>query len=532
MSNDTYSGSHRSDLRPATPEDADGFNVDARALRQIKRFLKNSDGLLKTVTDIIVNSDNLLLDKFKDQQIYSRPNQVIALRSDLNPNESDKFKGKWYKLNSTSICGTGNASFITYDFGIDKDAPNIPITDYRVEELNTGYWLNGGTISTEIVNSNIRITPNGYFGVDGIGYFSYIREDLYITIPIYPDLNDNITITIYVNGNGNFSGYPYNAPKGFEYTDDRIGSLYDGVLLGMWLSHSNSASTKYYNFNLTTIGNNASKTFTINKSTFGNAPYLVIDFGNYFQGSRYIFARTPGNQTPFIDIAVRGKQYNIGPDYELNWVLTATQYNNCTLDQVREKHSNKTYRNMLRIYKENDSDVARISQIYFYTFVGNLSSINSVSFSMKNAWSLYSNEYMNTWPNLALSGTTSTSKYPNYRIKVVLSKTPRWDADGILIGEATIDESLKNGIYFDNIENTMKDTTAGYIVVSVVEPQDAILDSDTLWWLVDAEMTVDLHRDFNSNNYDTFNVELRKDYQSVVPMNGINFWKRIDDGTE
>lgn len=345
MSNDTYSGSSLNNLRPTTPEDADGFNVDARALRQIKRFLKNSDGLIQTITDILTKENSTILDKIKGSQRYSRPNAVIALRADVNPNDSDKYTGRWEKLNGVSICGTGNAGFYTF---------------------------------------------------------------------------------------------------------------------------------------------------------------------------------------PFVDSDSAGK---FGPNYKLSWVLTASQYSNCTLDPIIEKHSDRTYRLMLRLHCKPNVTAA-LNKIYFYTLVGNLNDLEAVSFSIKNAWSLYSDCYMSNWPYLALSKELFKKKYPNYRIKVTLSKSPTYDPAGVVIGEATIEDYLKNGIYFNDIENTIKDIAGGYIVISIISPTSVEFTEDTTWWLVDAEVTVNLKRSYEAENYSTYNVELNKDYTSSLPLQGINFWKRIDDGTE
>lgn len=355
MSNDTYSGSSLRNLRASTPEDADGFNIDARALRQIKRFLKNDDGLLQTLADIFTSDNSAILNNFKDSQVYNRNNQVIALRSDIDPNNSSKFSGRWIKLNSQAICATGNANFNTFAYGT---------------------------------------------------------------------------------------------------SDDFVGII-------------------------TAIGNNSRWT----------------------------------------------------PNYELSWTLKATQYANCTLKQVVEKHSNRTYRNMLQVNKEAN-DVAKLQKIYFYTPVGYLANITDVSFSLKNAWSLFSQMYLDIFPNLALSGNLFLPKYKNYKVKITLSKDPVWNPDGIIIGETTIEEAVRNGVYFNNIKNTYTDRAYGYIVFSVVDPQEIELEEDTLWWLVDLEMTINLNMPFNNETYRVTDIEVGKNYESVLPILGMNFWKRLDDGKE
>lgn len=175
MSNDTYSGSSLRNLRASTPEDADGFNVDARALRQIKRFLKNDDGLLQTLVDIFTSDDNAILNNFKDRQVYSRNNQVIALRSDIDPNNSSKFSGRWIKLNSQAICATGNAKFNTFAYGTSDDFVGIPITDYTLNWVKWGdYEDNDGVLTTKIIDGEtIQLSSN-----------SYKRSRLYIIIPL------------------------------------------------------------------------------------------------------------------------------------------------------------------------------------------------------------------------------------------------------------------------------------------------------------------------------------------------------------
>lgn len=533
MSNDTYSGSSLSNLRSATPEDADGFNVDARALRQIKRFLKNSDGLVQTITDILTKKDSTILDKFKSSQIYSRPDAVIALRADVNPNDSDKYTGRWEKLNGVSICGTGNAGFNTFPFTESDSDGDVPIVEHNVVYFPHPKTPNLGSLSSQVLDSTVRIIPT--FGSVGneFGTVYFFSEKFYVIFPIYPELNDKITVKIDVVGNG------FVDPWGYHHGWNCVpGNPWVSYFLPftLWLSNDNQGNTKYNRITQRHILNDTSVTFTIDKARYNNTPYLALVFGEnvggYYEANATNENTASQNSAPYIDITVTGDGGKFGrPDYKLTWVLTASQYSNCTLDPITERHSDRTYRLMLRLHcKPNVT--ASLNKIYFYTLVGNLNDLEAVSFSIKNAWSLYSDCYMNNWPHLALSGTTLTSKYPNYRIKITLSKSPTYDPAGVVIGEVTIEDYLKNGIYFNDIENTIKDIASGYIVISIVSPTSIELTGDTLWWLVDAEVTVNLKRSYEADHYSTYNVELNKDYTSSLPLQGINFWKRIDDGTE
>lgn len=525
MSNDTYSGSSLNNLRSATPEDADGFNVDARALRQIKRFLKNSDGLIQTITDILTKENSTILDRFKGTQVYSRPNAVIALRSDINPNDSDKYVGRWEKLNGVSICGTGNASFKTFPFTESNPDGDFPIVEYNVVFFPHPK-APMGSLYPQVLDSTVRIVPNFASMGNKFGTVYFRSEKFYVIFPIYPELNNKITVKIDVVGNGyvdpwgnhdGWSCFPYNSSFFLPFT--------------LWLSNDNQGNTKYNQVAHRHILNDSSATFTIEKARYNNSPYLALVFGENVGGYYEAHAVNKYN-APYIDITVTGDGGKFGrPDYKLTWVLTASQYSNCTLDSITERHSDRTYRLMLRLHcKPNVT--ASLNKIYFYTLVGNLNDLEAVSFSIKNAWSLYSDEYMNNWPYLALSGENYIYKYPNYRIKITLSKSPTYDPAGVVIGETTIEDYLKNGIYFNNIENTIKDIASGYIVISIISPASIELTGDTLWWLVDAEVTVNLKRSYKTDNYSTYNVELNKDYTSSLPLQGINFWKRIDDGTE
>lgn len=525
MSNDTYSGSSLNNLRSATPEDADGFNVDARALRQIKRFLKNSDGLIQTITDILTKKNSTILDRFKGSQVYSRPNAVIALRSDINPNDSNKYVGRWEKLNGVSICGTGNAGFNTFPFTESNSDGSFPVVEHNVVFFPHPI-APMGSLYSQVLGSTVRIVPNFASMGNEFGTVYFMSEKFYVIFPIYPELNDKITVKIDVVGNGfvdpwgNHNGWsclPYYPSHFLPFT--------------LWLSNDNQGNTKYNQVAHRHILNDTSATFTIEKAQYNNSPYLALVFGENVGGYYEANAVNQYN-APYIDITVTGDGGKFGrPDYKLAWVLTASQYSNCTLDPITERHSDRTYRLMLRLHcKPNVT--ASLNKIYFYTLVGNLNDLEAVSFSIKNAWSLFSDEYMNNWSYLALSGTTMTSKYPNYRIKVTLSKSPTYDPAGVVIGEATIEDYLKNGIYFNNIENTIKEIASGYIVISIISPASIELTGDTLWWLVDAEVTVNLKRSCKTDNYSTYNVELNKDYTSSLPLQGINFWKRIDDGTE
>lgn len=528
MSNDTYSGSSLSNLRSTTPEDADGFNVDARALRQIKRFLKNSDGLVQTITNILTNKDSTILDKFKSSQVYSRPNAVIALRADVNPNDSDKYVGKWEKLNGVAICGTGNAGFNTFPFTESNPDGNFPIVEHNIVNFPQFSPDIAGSLYSQVLDSTVRIVPNFGNGGTSVGNVFFLSNKFYVIFPIYPELNDKITVKINVVGNGFVDPWGYH--HGWYCVPGGVGGPYF-LPFTMWLSNDKQGTTKHDYYTGRHIVNDTSATFTIDKARYKNTPYLALVFGENVGG--YYEAHATNEVTaPYIDITVTGDSGKFGrPDYKLTWVLTASQYSNCTLDPIIEKHSDRTYRLMLRLHcKPNVT--ASLNKIYFYTQIGNLNDLEAVSFSIKNAWSLYSNKYMNSWPHLALSGTTFTSKYPNYRIKITLSKSPTYDPAGLVIGEVTIEDYLKNGIYFNDIENTIKDIASGYIVISIISPTSIELTGDTLWWLVDAEVTVNLKRAYNADNYSTYNVELNKDYTSSLPLQGINFWKRIDDGTE
>lgn len=527
MSNDTYSGSSLNNLRPTTPEDADGFNVDARALRQIKRFLKNSDGLVQTITDILTKEDSTILDKFKKSQIHSRPNAVIALRADVNPNDSDKYIGRWEKLNGVSICGTGNASFNTFPFTESNPDGDFPIVEHNIVNFPQFSPDIAGSLYSQVLNSTVRIIPNFGNGRTSVGNVFFLSNKFYVIFPIYPELNNKITVKINVVGNGYVDPWGYH--RGWSCVP---GNPWESYFLPftMWLSNDYQGNTKHYNHAGQFIFNDSSATFTIEKAQYNKTPYLLLDFGESLEG--YYEAHALNQYTaPYIDITVTGDGGKFGPDYKLTWVLTASQYSNCTLDQITERHSDRTYRLMLRLHC-NSSVTASLNKIYFYTQIGNLNDLEAVSFSIKNAWSLYSDSYMTNWSYLALSGTTLTHKYPNYRIKITLSKSPTYDPAGVVIGEVTIEDYLKNGIYFNNIENTIKDVASGYIVISIISPTSIELTGDTLWWLVDAEVTVNLKRSYKTENYSTYNVELNKDYTSSLPLQGINFWKRIDDGTE
>ena len=528
MSNDTYSGSSLSNLRSATPEDAEGFNVDARALRQIKRFLKNSDGLIQTITDILTKENSTILDKFKSSQVYSRPDAVIALRADINPNDSDKYVGKWEKLNGVSLCGTGNASFNTFPFTESNSEGDFPIVEHNVVFFPHSI-APLGSLYSQVLDSTVRIVPNFASMGNEFGTVYFTSEKFYVIFPIYPELNNKITVKIDVVGNGYVDPWGYHHGWGCVPAWNPWESNF--LPFTLWLSNDNQGNTKYNRITHRHILNDTSATFTIKKARYNNSPYLVLVFGENVGG---YFEVNAINQVtaPYIDITVTGDGGKFGrPDYKLSWVLTASQYSNCTLDPVTEKHSDRTYRLMLRVFR-NENTTASLNKIYFYTLVGNLNDLEAVSFSIKNAWSLYSDGYMNSWPYLALSHKLFKTKYPNYRIKVTLSKSPTYDPAGVVIGEATIEDYLKNGIYFNNVENTIKDVASGYIVISIISPASVEFTDESTWWLVDAEVTVNLKRSYNTNSYSTYDVELNKDYTSSLPLQGINFWKRIDDGTE
>lgn len=501
MSNDAYSGSSLRNLRASTPEDADGFNVDARALRQIKRFLKNDDGLFQTLVDIFTSDNNAILNNFKDSQVYSRNNQVIALRSDIDPNNSSKFSGRWIKLNSQAICATGNANFNTFAYGTSDDFVGLPITDYTLNWVKWGdYEDNDGILTTKIIDGEtIQLSSN-----------SYIRNRLSIIIPLSITGVTNLNLSL---NNGGATGYSILSRPNLN--------------VNFWLASKNSYDSRYYSFGLFQLDKTQSYKKTFTKNDLQRAKYFIVSFGERVSNNVGFVLR----DNEFINITAIGNNSKWTPNYALNWTLKATQYANCTLKQIVEKHSNRTYRNMLQVNKEAN-DVAKLQKIYFYTPVGYLANITDVSFSLKSAWSLSSQEYLAIFPNLALSGNLYLSKHKNYKVKITLSKDPVWNPDGIIIGETTIEEAVRNGVYFNNIKNTYTDRAYGYIVFSVVDPQEIELEEDTLWWLVDLEMTINLNMPFNNETYRVTDIEVGKNYESVLPILGMNFWKRLDNGKE
>lgn len=515
MSNDRYTGDTLADLRPTTPEDADGFSVDARALRQIKRFLKYSSGLQQTIVDIMTNNKTFI-DQIKTQQRNFRNGQIIAIENTIDPNENDAFSGEWEKLEGKSVCGLGNATFNTWSFGEDTRGVSSwtsvpvdqfyfqPVSSYTSSTIDNGISVNGPQTPVDTSRLNVIIKTN--FDV-------YNSLSIKCTCP--PRIVKHIFIASYQ------TGCFYKTPTVHSGCDVAV---YEGFSATNPNNKGKLLATQY-------VSANGTIELVISKESHLTAcPYVVVAIGDPI--SRGL---TSGTTIQFFRSSFLVRAFNgfnpVSPNYRLDWNLQADILGTGIFDNVTERHSNRTTRLLWRISNAGSSITVR--NAFGSTRIPNLNNAKKIKIGIQRAWSIFAGNYVSNWPYFAFDGVSSRVFY-NYKIKFTLSVNSRYDPDGIVLGELTPTEDNKAGIYLEADITPEMVSNGTYLVISLI-PNDSSqvqLTGSSLWWIGDFSINVDISMDYESNNYSSFDLDNGKDIESSIPLKGVTFWRRISDGTE
>lgn len=515
MSNDRYTGDTLANLRPATPEDADGFSVDARALRQIKRFLKNSSGLQQTIVDIMTNNKTFI-NQIKTQQRNFRNGQIIAIEDTINPNENDAFSGEWEKLEGKSICGLGTAIFNTWSFGEDTRGVSSwtsvpvdqfyfqPVSSYTSSTIDNGISVDGPQNPVDVSRLNVIIKTN--FDV-------YNSLSIKCTCP--PRIRKHFLIASFE------TGCFYKIPTVYSGCDVAV---YEGFSATNPNNKGKLLATQY-------VSANGTIELVVNKESHLTAcPYVVVAIGDPI--SRGL---TSGTTIQFFRSSFLVRAFNgfnpVSPNYKLDWNLQADILGVGTFDNQAEKHSNRTYRLLWRVTNAGSNITVR--NAYGSTRIPNLNNAKKIKISIQNAWSRFAGNYLGNWPYFAFDEATSNRFY-NYKIKFTLSVNSRYDPDGVVLGELTPTEDNRTGIYLEADITPEMVSNGNYLVISLM-PNDSSqvqLTGGPLWWIGDFSINVDISMDYKSNNYSSFDLDNGKSIESSVPLRGITFWRRISNGTE
>lgn len=149
-----YSGNTFNDINPQYPEDTELAGYHAAAMRQVKRFLKQPEGLESILSEWLTSSESNIITEVLKQYIRIPPVGEIYITTDneFNPNDEDNqlyFSGTWEQIKGALLMGTGSISCYT---------PNSQSTDMNSFIIDAGY---SGTTHKQLT-SGLSSTKPGY----------------------------------------------------------------------------------------------------------------------------------------------------------------------------------------------------------------------------------------------------------------------------------------------------------------------------------------------------------------------------------
>lgn len=150
-----YTGNTFEDINPQYPEDTELAGYHAAAMRQVKRFLTQPEGLEATITKWINSeSDNPIIDALNKLVRIPEIGEIyLTMDNSFNPNDEENqlyFNGVWEKISGRLLISTGTITAYT------PDATNISPDTYRIE----ADYINGNskrlTSGVDTNDSNVR----------------------------------------------------------------------------------------------------------------------------------------------------------------------------------------------------------------------------------------------------------------------------------------------------------------------------------------------------------------------------------------
>jgi hypothetical protein len=132
-----YTGNTFEDINPQYPEDTELAGYHAAAMRQVKRFLKQPEGLESIISEWInSDSDNSIKDALnKLIRIPGVGELYFTMDNNFNPNNEDNqlyFSGTWEKIEGKLLVSTGTISAYT------PNETAVPSSEYAINANRQG----------------------------------------------------------------------------------------------------------------------------------------------------------------------------------------------------------------------------------------------------------------------------------------------------------------------------------------------------------------------------------------------------------
>ena len=175
-----YSGNTFKDINPQYPEDTELAGYHAAAMRQVKRFLKQPEGLESIISEWInSDSDNSIRDALnKLIRVPGVGELYFTMDNNFNPNDEDNqlyFSGTWEKIEGKLLVSTGTISAYT------PNETAVPASEYTINANRQG-------TTDSIFQSGLNDLNPGwrwfhFVANDNPGWFSYNNCYTAIKIP-------------------------------------------------------------------------------------------------------------------------------------------------------------------------------------------------------------------------------------------------------------------------------------------------------------------------------------------------------------
>lgn len=202
-----YSGNTFNDINPQYPEDTELAGYHAAAMRQVKRFLKQPEGLESIISEWInSDSDNSIKDALnKLIRVPGVGELYFTMDNNFNPNDEDNqlyFSGTWEKIDGKLLVSTGTISAYT------PNETTIPTSEYKMDA-----GMNGSTskrFESGINETQTNIRWFHFIGNDDAGWFSYNNCYTAIKVPHSGISKANLSYTFTLDelNSTNFKSFP------------------------------------------------------------------------------------------------------------------------------------------------------------------------------------------------------------------------------------------------------------------------------------------------------------------------------------
>lgn len=185
-----YSGNTFNDINPQYPEDTELAGYHAAAMRQVKRFLKQPEGLESIISEWInSDSDNSIKDALnKLIRVPGVGELYFTMDNNFNPNDEDNqlyFSGTWEKIEGKLLVSTGT---------ISAYAPNetaVPTSEYTINANRQG--TTDSIFQSGLDDSNPGWRWFHFVASDDPSWFHYNNCYTAIKIPHYGLISANLT---------------------------------------------------------------------------------------------------------------------------------------------------------------------------------------------------------------------------------------------------------------------------------------------------------------------------------------------------